>query len=163
MNPSGLFLCCGLIVGKSCRLRWFNQLDPRINKRAFTEEEEQRLLAAHRLYGNKWAMISRLFPGRTDNAVKNHWHVIVARRQREQSSGYRQRNPTLNQSIPNGLTLTISNNAASGSTISSNIDESACTYANLTPTPSSTGPMPTPLNNRILVQNHHARGSIMGN
>ncbi|RZB47518.1 Transcription factor CSA isoform B [Glycine soja] len=152
--------------GKSCRLRWFNQLDPRINRRSFSEEEEERLITAHRMYGNKWAMIARLFPGRTDNAVKNHWHVIMARRQREHSSSvYRRRKLVVNETLPKGLDLTLSNNAGSESTISSTIDESASTCTNLSLTPSSakvTPPFRRLFDHPGPSQNHQAFGSLIG-
>lgn len=75
-------------IGKQCRERWHNHLNPNIRKEDWHVDEEWLLFLLHKSMGNSWAEIAKVIRGRTDNSIKNHWNSSMKKQLAEFTASY---------------------------------------------------------------------------
>ena len=62
--------------GKQCRERYLNHLSPSIKHSPWNENEDRIIYKLHEIYQNNWCKYIFQLPGRSDNSIKNRWHML---------------------------------------------------------------------------------------
>ncbi|KAI7868311.1 hypothetical protein BDF14DRAFT_1795237 [Spinellus fusiger] len=68
-----------------CRERYTNVLDPKLIHKPFSCEERQRLQELVVAHGNKWSLIARHMPGRTDNQLLRVYKLMQLKAKKHSS------------------------------------------------------------------------------
>jgi len=62
--------------GKQCRERYVNHLNPDIKRTPWLPEEDDMIEQLYAERGSQWSRFIEKLPGRSDNAIKNRWHLL---------------------------------------------------------------------------------------
>jgi len=65
--------------GKQCRERWVNILNPEVKKGNWSDHEQDVIFQNLSTYMTSWSSMSKIIPGRTENAIKNYFYSSIRR------------------------------------------------------------------------------------
>lgn len=88
-GPNKWSNCAKIIPGrncKQCRERWFNHVDPNVKKGDWSLEEDGIIFNFFQTFGPKWAFISKLMPGRSENSIKNRFYSSLRKFKKQAKS-----------------------------------------------------------------------------
>ncbi|OHT00838.1 hypothetical protein TRFO_32398 [Tritrichomonas foetus] len=143
---------------RQCRERWLYHLNPNLNDKPFTKEEDRLLLKLYKEYGSRWTTLSKFFKGRSNCSLKNRFFVLNYQGAKKHHSGKSNSQSGIQRSSSsNGLKRHSSLNSQS-STLDSDSSSTASTTALpplIAPPPPSQSPIPTitPLPNVPVISN----------
>ena len=78
-------------TGKQCRERYLNHLTPKLRVEEWSPQEDFVLCNLFVRVGSKWALMAKVLKGRTDNNIKNRFHHIRRRLEKDVSRIIRNR------------------------------------------------------------------------
>ena len=78
-------------TGKQCRERYLNHLTPKLRVEGWTPQEDAQLCNLYLSVGTKWALMAKLLKDRTDNNIKNRFHHLRRRLEKDVSRIVRNR------------------------------------------------------------------------
>lgn len=64
-------------TNRQCRERYKIYLAPGINREEWTKEDDDKLIYYISQHGPKWSALTKYFPGRTANSLKNRYNVHI--------------------------------------------------------------------------------------
>ena len=70
-------------TGKQCRERYVNHLKPQVKNDSWSPVEDAHVFRMFKCFGSKWALMAKLLRGRTDNSIKNRFHHIRRRLEKD--------------------------------------------------------------------------------
>ena len=78
-------------TGKQCRERYLNHLTPKLRVEQWSPQEDAQLCKLYLTMGTKWALMAKTLKGRTDNNIKNRFHHLRRRLEKDVSRIIRNR------------------------------------------------------------------------
>lgn len=67
---------------KQVYARWRDYLQPGLTTKPWSKQEQNKLVELQAHVGNQWAVLARLMPGRSPNAIKNRFHATKRKMER---------------------------------------------------------------------------------
>ena len=92
---------------RQCRERYQNYLKPSIDFSKWTDEEDQTILKLVQLYGSKWNTLAKQMHGRTGNAVRNRYQVLMRRQKKKEKMQQKEANNMTQKPSPPPAGMTI--------------------------------------------------------
>ena len=68
-------------IGKQCRERWANHLNPEVSKKEWSREEDLIILSLFKKFGPDWMRIAAHMDKRTNMQVKNRYYHFIKKRE----------------------------------------------------------------------------------